>query len=279
MRLAECSAGIASRRPSRRVPTITAKLKHDSRDSNPQAGLESLRPRDVGREPDVSTAGQDSMKVFFMCGFYSDAAHAKVARTEDYWDAYRFCLAVRTGRFEAPFLIHTQKERIPVAESNIGLARRAYGQFIAKRIAEEGSWSNPLLVPVPSEDAFVDVSVFRSWVMLTEALAATELKWTLVDALFWDGPPPPHVEEAARSDRDAIAAVMTCEFPVRGQAIVLIDDVVSSGTLLLAARQRLQAEGAVVLGAVSCGHVIHDFETKAFGRQEFWLDDDGAAVE
>lgn len=219
------------------------------------------------------------MKVFFMCGFYPDAAHANVARTEDYWDAYRFCLAVRTGRFEAPFHIHTQKERIPVAEGNIGLARRAYGQFIVKRIAEEGSWANPLLVPVPSEDAFVSVSVFRSWVMLTEALAPTELKWAMVDALFWDAPPPPRVEEAARRDRDAIAAVMTCEFPVRGQAIVLIDDIVSSGTLLLAARQRLQAEGAVVLGAVSCGHVIQDFDTKAFGRQEFWLDEDNAAME
>jgi len=219
------------------------------------------------------------MKVFFMCGFYSDAAHAAVARTEDYWDAYRFCHAVRTGQFEAPFHIHTQKERIFVGESNIGLARRAYGQFIVKRLAEEGSWSNPLLVPVPSEDAFVSVSVFRSWLMLTEALATTELKWTLVDALFWDAAPPPRVEEAARSDRDAIAAALTCEFPVRGQAVVLVDDVVSTGTLLLAARQRLQAEGAVVLGAVSCGHVIHDFETKAFGRQVLWLDDEGTGAE
>jgi phosphoribosylpyrophosphate synthetase len=226
---------------------------------------------------DVSAAGQDSMKVFFMCGFYPDAAHARRARTQDYWDAYRFCRAVRTGAFEAPFHIHTQKERILVGESNIGLARRAYGQFIVKRLAEEGSWSNPLLVPVPSEDAFVSVSVFRSWLMLTEALASTELKWTLVDALFWDVPPPAHVEHAARGECDALAAAMTCEFPVRGQAIVLIDDLVSTGTILLAARQRLQAEGAVVLGAVACGHVVHDFTTKAFGRQELWLDEDGTA--
>jgi phosphoribosylpyrophosphate synthetase len=209
-----------------------------------------------------------------MCGFYSDAAHTTVARTQDYWDAYRFCRAVETGRFEAPFHIHTQNERILVQESNIGLARRAFGQFIVKRLAEEGSWDGPLLVPVPSEDAFVDVSVFRSWVMLTDALAPTELKWALVDALFWDVPPPPDVEEAARADRDAVAAMMTCDFPVRGQAIVLVDALVSSGTMLLAARQRLQAEGAVVLGAVSCGHVIHDFEARAFGRQELWLDDE-----
>jgi phosphoribosylpyrophosphate synthetase len=219
------------------------------------------------------------MKVLFMCGFYSDAAHAMVARTEAYWDAYRFCLAVRTGEFVAPFHIHTQNEKILVGESNIGLARRAYGQFIVKRLAEEVSWSNPLLVPVPSEDARVSVSVFRSWVMATEALAATALKWTLVDALIWDTPPPPNVLEAEPSDRDAIAAALTCDFPLRGQAVVLIDDLVSTGTVLLAAMQRLQAEGAVVLGAVSCGQVSHDFATKAFGSQERWLDDDGAAME
>lgn len=213
------------------------------------------------------------MKVFFMCGYYSDTAHEKVARTPDYWDAYRFCLAVRTGRFEQPFHIHTQKDKIRIDASNIGLARRAYGQFIAKRLAEETSWESPLLVPIPSEDALVTATEFRSWSMLTEALAATELKWTLVDALFWDRPPPPFVEDAERDRRDEIAAVMTCDFPVRGQAIVLIDDLVSTGTVLLAARQRLQAEGAVVLGAVTCGQVIHDFHAMPFGRQESWLDD------
>lgn len=214
------------------------------------------------------------MKLLFMCGFYSDAAHQAVARTPDYWDAYRFCLAVRSGQFEEPFFIHTQKEKIRIGPNNIGLARRAYGQFIAKRIAEEGSWSNPLLVPIPSEDAVITAAVFRSWIMLTEALALTELKWTLVDALFWDTPPPPLVRDAERSQRDAIAAVMTCDFPLRGQAVVLIDDVVSTGTILLAARQRLRAEGAVVLGAVTCGQVIQEFNAKAFGRQETWLDDD-----
>jgi hypothetical protein len=215
------------------------------------------------------------MKVFFMCGYYSDAAHERLARTPDYWDAYRFCLAVRSGRFEAPFLLHTQKNRIAIGPDNIGLARRAYGQFIAKRLAEEASWPNPLLVPIPSDDALVTATEFRSWLMLTEALALTELKWALVDALFWTTPPPPTVRDAARSERDAIAAVMTCDFPVRGQAIVLIDDILSSGTILLAARQRLHAEGAVVLGAITCGRVVHDFNTLPFGRQETWLDDDG----
>lgn len=211
------------------------------------------------------------MKLLFMCGYYSDAANESVARTPDYWDAYRFCLAVRSGEFEQPFHIHTKSDRIRITKNNIGLARRAYGKFIAKRIEEEASWSKPLLVPMPSEDALIHAKQFRSWVMASEALAPIELKWALVDALLWAEPPPILAQDAGVGQRDAIAALMTCDFPVRGQAIVLVDDLVSSGTTLLAARERLQAEGAVVLGAIACGRVIHDFDTEAFGRQEIWL--------
>ncbi|WOJ89686.1 phosphoribosyltransferase [Methylocapsa polymorpha] len=213
------------------------------------------------------------MKLFFMCGYYSDAANESAARTPNYWDAYRFCRAVRSGQFEQPFNIHTKSDKIRVAKANIGLARRAYGRFIAKRIAEEGSWSNPLLVPIPSEDALINAKEFRSWVMLSEALAPIELKWALVDALLWVEPPPPLVQDADVGQRDEIAGLMTCDFPVSGQAIVLVDDLVSTGTTLLAARDRLRAEGAVVLGAIACGRVIDDFDTEAFGRQEIWLED------
>lgn len=213
------------------------------------------------------------MKVFFMCGYYSDAAHAKVERTPDYWDAYRFCLAVRTGQFEKPFYIHTQKDKIRIGPENIGLARRAYGQFIAKRVAEETSWPNPVLIPIPSEDALLTANEFRSWLMLTEALALTELKWALVDALFWTVTPPPSFKDATPDQFDKIAGLMTCDFPVRGQAVVLVDDLLSTGTVLMAARQRLTAEGAVVLGAVTCGRVIDDFTIRPFGRQETWLDE------
>jgi phosphoribosylpyrophosphate synthetase len=214
-----------------------------------------------------------------MCGYYDDAAHAKVARTEDYWDAYRFCRAVLSGAFETPFHIHTQNDKVRVRARNIGLARRAYGKFIAKRIAEEGSWSDPLLVAVPSEDALIDSTQFRSWIMLSEALAPSELKWRLVDALFWSAPPPSPVRDAPRGQREEIAALMTCDFPVSGQAVVLVDDIVSTGTTLFAARERLQAEGAVVLGALACGYVVHDFTAKAFGRQETWLEDEPAKAD
>ena len=210
------------------------------------------------------------MKILFMCGYYPNAADATRA-SEDYLDAYRFCRAVRSGEFDEAFYIHTESDKVRINPGNIGLARRAFGRFIAKRVAEEGSWANPLLVPVPSEDALIDAKSFRSWVLFNEALESTELKWSLVDALLWTEPPPPLVQDAGYIQRESIAALMTCDFPVRGQAVVLVDDLVSTGTTLLAARDRLRAEGAVVLGAVACGRVVRDFNAKPFGRQEIWL--------
>lgn len=214
------------------------------------------------------------MKLFFMCGYNPDAAQDAAAYPPAYRDAIHFCHAVRSGQFKESFYIHTKSDRILVTKSNIGLARRAFGRFIAKRIEEEGSWTNPLLVPVPSEDALIDAKEFRSWIMASEALAMIELKWALVDALLWAEPPPPSTQKAETRRRDAIAGRMTCDFPMRGQAIVLIDDLVSTGATLLAARDRLRAEGAVVLGAIACGRVILDSEADAFGRQEIWLEDE-----
>ena len=213
------------------------------------------------------------MKILFMCGYYSDAAHETAERTSEYGDAYRFCRAVRSGAFEEKFYIHTQKDKILVNENNIDLARRAFGKFIEKRIAEETSWPSPVLVPMPSEDAVIGVNHFRSWFMLNEALAQTELRLSPVDALFWKKTPRPGVLDAAAAERKALAGMMTCDFPLRGQAVVLVDDLVSTGTTLLAARDCLTAEGAAVLGAVTCGRVIHDFHALPFGRQETWLED------
>jgi phosphoribosylpyrophosphate synthetase len=212
------------------------------------------------------------MKILFMCGYHANAADA-TRHNEDYLDAYRFCRAVHTGEFDKSFYIHTKSDKVRIHRRNIGLARRAFGKFIAKRITEEASWTNPLLIPIPSEDALFDAKSFRSWVLFSEALASTELRLSLVDALLWVEPPPQQVQDANYSQSASITAVMTCDFPVRGQAVVLVDDLVSTGTTLLAARDRLRAEGAVVLGAITCGHVIHNFNAEPFGRQEIWLED------
>ncbi|ACB95636.1 phosphoribosyltransferase [Beijerinckia indica] len=217
------------------------------------------------------------MKVLFMCGYFPDLAGVYDAWPLDYQDAFSFCRAVRTGQFERNFSVHTQKDPVRVCASNVGVARRAFGRFIERRITEETSWPSPVLVPMPSEDAVIGVGTFRSWFMLNEAMAPTEFKLSPVDALFWREKPSPQVLTAGRDELSTLTKDLICDFPLRGQTVVLVDDLVSSGTTLLAARDCLQREGAAVLGAVVCGKVIHDRKTPAFGRQEFWVDDDGTA--
>lgn len=214
------------------------------------------------------------MKVFYVCSYNSNIIGQAYPK-DDYLDAFHFCNAVRTNEFTERFYLHIQNGKILVDQSNIALARHAFGTFIAKRIASEVSWPSPVLVPMPSPDALIGVSSYRSWRMLSEAMASTELKLSPVDALFWADGPPHDLVNADPGKRHILSQSMLCDFPLRGQAVVLVDDLVSSGTTLLAARDCLEAEGAAILGAIVCGRVRHDFQTPPFGVQEVWLDEDG----
>lgn len=58
---------------------------------------------------------------------------------------------------------------------------------------------------------------------------------------------------------------------MKGKKVVLIDELFSTGGSLLASSDALSAAGAHVLGAITCGKTIYDFNTPAFGSQEFEL--------
>lgn len=195
--------------------------------------------------------------------------------SDDFLDAFHFCNAVRSKEFIQPFHLHLQSGKILVKQTNISLARHAFGIFVAKRIAAETSWPSPVLVPMPSPDALIGVSTYNSWAMLSESMASTDLKLSPVDALFWTNEPPGKIDDVHPDQRKALARTMLCDFPLRGQAVVLVDDLIGNGTALLAAQDCLHAEGAAVLGAIVCGRVINDFTTQPFGVQELWLDDNG----
>ena len=53
--------------------------------------------------------------------------------------------------------------------------------------------------------------------------------------------------------------------------MILIDDLFSTGSSLLAAEDALKAVGCTVLGAITCGKTIYDLNTPHFGEQEFEL--------
>jgi len=61
---------------------------------------------------------------------------------------------------------------------------------------------------------------------------------------------------------------------VAGRQVILIDDVLSTGSTLLAAKEVLEEAGATALLAITCGKTVYDFQTKPFKRQVVELDDE-----
>jgi phosphoribosylpyrophosphate synthetase len=211
------------------------------------------------------------VKVHFICGYYSELAHKAVRRTEEYWDAYFFVWAIKKGTYKRDFTIHTKKRPIRITPESFSTVRPTFGSFIASTIEKEATEGAVWLAPVPSKDGLVRAEDFRSLSMLRESVASTKWKDRVISPLRWTEKLSPAHEGGSRS-RAELIDFLTCKEDVSGKAIILVDDLVSTGGSLLASRDKLLEAGANVIGAVTCGKTVYDFNTKAFGAQEFWLE-------
>jgi phosphoribosylpyrophosphate synthetase len=210
------------------------------------------------------------VKVRYICGYYSDLAHKnKKRRPEDYWDAYFFCWGVKVGSFKRSFNIHQNGEKTAINNSNFNLARKTFGEWIKKSVAQLGG-QDALLVPVPSKDGLLVAKSFRTLDMTKEALKGTDLAARVVAGLKWKEQLTKAHEGGSRN-RKVLAPLLQIDDAVKGKRVVLIDDLFSTGSSLLAAKDALEEAGCTVLGAVTCGKTIYDLDTPHFGEQEFEL--------
>jgi adenine/guanine phosphoribosyltransferase-like PRPP-binding protein len=209
------------------------------------------------------------MKVHFVCGYYSDLAHKKKRRPENYWDAYFYVWGVKVGSFRRRFLIHAANRIIEVTLNNFNIVRKMFGRFIAQQVQKD--WGSDVeLVPVPSKDGIIGANSFRTSTMLREALSTTAFKAKQLDALYWSEQLDKAHQGGSRR-RGFLKNHLATNANLKGKKIVLIDDLLSTGASLLACRDFLEEQGATVVGAVTCGKTIYDLDTKAFGRQSLDL--------
>jgi phosphoribosylpyrophosphate synthetase len=210
------------------------------------------------------------MKVRYICGYYSDLAHKnKKRRPEDYWDALNFCWAVKVGKFKPKFNIHQNGKKIAINANNFALARQTFGEWIQKSVAKLGG-QEATLVPVPSKDGLLAANSFRTLEMTKEALKDKDLAARVVAGLKWKEQLTKAHEGGSRN-RKVLAPLLHVEGSVKGKQVILIDDLFSTGSSLLAAEEALTAAGCTVLGAITCGKTIYDLDTPHFGEQEFEL--------
>jgi phosphoribosylpyrophosphate synthetase len=106
--------------------------------------------------------------------------------------------------------------------------------------------------------------------MTNEALKDKKLAAQVVGGLRWN-------EELAKAheggtrDRTLLASMLSVDAALKGKKVILVDDLVTKGSSLLAAGDVLGQAEATVLGAVVCGKTIYDLNTKHFGEDEFNL--------
>jgi phosphoribosylpyrophosphate synthetase len=211
------------------------------------------------------------MKVHFLCGYYSDLAHNKKARrTEPYWDAYFFCWAVKVGRFKKPFFIRRKSGNIRITAVNFNLVRKTFGVGIDHAAGKVDQNGSALYVPVPSKDGLSGARDFRSLQMAREALQGKPMLPRVNGGLRWKEKLTKAHEGGSRS-RAALASMLQADANLKGKEIILVDDLLTTGSSLLASANVLTAAGAKVIGAVVCGKTVYDFKTPPFGFQEFEL--------
>lgn len=213
------------------------------------------------------------MKVHFICGYYSDLAHALKRRPEDYWDAYFYVWAVKVGKFRRSFFAHKPSGKIQINRGNFELVRQWFGDFIVHTLRSENAPDDILLIPVPSKDGVVGEKTFRTLEMVREALSEKPFEASIFDGIRWKTKLQAAHEGGGRS-RAFWRDQMVVDPAVEGRSVVLIDDVLSTGSTLLAARDAVVAAGGTVLGAIACGRTIYDLDTKPFGLQDVWVENE-----
>jgi hypothetical protein len=209
------------------------------------------------------------MKVISYCGYYPDRAHKELKRrTEDYWNAYFYVWAIKVGSHKRDFYI-LAPQRINITKTNFGLVRKTFGKWASEQIPKL-SKGEPALIPVPSKDGLVGKGTYRSLDMVREAFAGTKYARCVVDGLRWNRQVSQAHVGGARS-RDILLPLLNASKEVKGNQIILIDELFSTGGSLLACADCLTTAGAKVLGAITCGKTIYNFDRPAFGTQEFEL--------
>jgi hypothetical protein len=210
------------------------------------------------------------MKVISYSGYYPNRAHEQLAkRTEDYWNAYFYVLAVKIGSFKKSFYINTPT-RINITKNNFDEVRKTFGKWAAEQ-APTLSNGTVKLVPVPSKDGVKGAAGYRSLKMAEEAFAGTTYKSSVADGLRWNKQASAAHVGGSRSRAVLLPMLETTASLKKADQVILIDDVYSTGGSLLASSDRLTASGANVLGAITCGKTVYDFNTPAFGTHEFDL--------
>lgn len=211
----------------------------------------------------------------YLCAYYSQWAHEHVApRSAALWDAYQFCRAVKLGTINGYLTAPTRPKPTRIDSGNVREARKLFGGFIEQVIPAD-QLRSAIICPVPSKDSF-NTDEFRSLVMLRESLGPAYQ--SNIRPLVRYNTQLQSASQGGERGYDAcfpFLSVTGC-FP-RDSAVILVDDILTTGGTLLATRDRLIASGALVNDALVCGKTTAAMEP-AFKIRDFVVEDGAGEI-
>lgn len=213
------------------------------------------------------------MKVHFISAYYSDLAHKKTKRPEPYWDARNYVWAVKTGEYKHKFLVHRPDGKVRMTAANISFARKWFGDFISYCLKQQNADEAVFLVPIPSKDALPVALTYRSLDMVRDAMREQKHPHEVLDAVRWTEQLTKAHEGGGRG-RQFMRERLKLHMDVKNKTVILVDDLISTGSSMLAVKDVLESAGAKVAGGIVCGKTVYDFNFKPFGMQHFEFDEE-----
>jgi hypothetical protein len=213
------------------------------------------------------------MKVAYICGYWSELA-GKRPRKPPFYEAYLFCWAVKSGEHHYDFTIEQSTGPLRITRNNFHLVRPTFGRWAARKARSWLEDGDMTLVPIPSKVATGDAATYGSLELVSEAFKGTEYENSILDALRWTKKIPKAHEGGPRSRADLLPLLSVREEAqpaLNGKNVILIDDLLVTGGSALACYDKLTAEGANVLGAITCGKTVYDKTDPPFGAKQFEL--------
>jgi Phosphoribosyl transferase domain len=212
------------------------------------------------------------MKVASCCGYYvelSGERNKRRPRKPPFYEAWMFCLAVKSGEFHRGFYIERQSGKVDITENNFRRVRPIFGAWVAKAVAKfaKDNKCDVLVVPVPSKDGVKGADTYRSLKMAKDALKGTPYDGAVLDALRWKTKLKPAHEGGPRKRAELLPHLEVTE-NVKGRCIVLMDDLLTTGGSMLACQHCLEKAGAKVVGGVTCGRTVYDEKLPPYKARE-----------
>lgn len=198
-----------------------------------------------------------SLTVHYICAYYPASAHKDAPPTQSQWDAYKFCIAVKSQTING-YVVLRGKTDLRIDSKNVHVARDVFGRLIMVLHKNEDMRAD-VFVPAPSKDSWSE-DRFRSLEMTAQSLAGkTEIP---IEGLVRFTQELERASQGGPRSRRLLEDNMAVARPPHhdGERVVLIDDIVTSGRTLLATKAVLERAGYSVVTAITCGRTVYTVE-------------------